>query len=149
MAEVDVFPDAEAVAIKHLRMDQTIAQGRVYGKIPSDPQWPIITLHRAGGLPREAHSVDGANIHVDCWAQSKQEARLVAAQARASLMRLQGQTVSVLLDGTVEVGGFVTAVSDAQGPFWLPDPDKPLEEGGSRYFFQVAITLRNHRGVTP
>lgn len=137
MAVVETFPDAEAVAIKHLRTDQTIAQARVHGRVPDNPTFPLHTLHRVGGIPAEKHVLDVATLHVDTWGNSKPEARYAAAQARASLMRLEGQTISVLMDG-IEVGAHVTKVEDALGLMPMTDPDTDRD----RYQFQVNLTLR-------
>lgn len=143
MAEVDVFADAEAVAIKHLRTDQTITQNRVYGEVPPDPTFPLITLHRSGGLPADDRVLDGPLLQIDIWGggsstQHKAEARYAGAQARASLKRLEGQRVSVLMDGSVEVGGHVTSVADVMGLTHLEDPDTDRH----RYTFMVALTIR-------
>lgn len=133
------FPDAEAIAIKHLRTDQTVATNRVYGQVPASPTFPLLTLHRFGGAPSVKDRLDVAMVQVDAWAETKEEARYLAAQARDSLGRLEGQRVSVTMAGSVEVGGFVTNVSDLIGLTWLPDPDT----NRPRYLFQVAISLHN------
>ena len=131
----NLFPDAEAVSIKHLRT-AGISAGRVYGDIPNGPTWPLVTLHRAGGTPAQENRLDRAQIQINAWAISKPEARLIAAQARQSIRALAGQRVSVTYEGQ-EVGGFVTAVTDVMGLTPIRDPDT----GRYRYFFQVAIYL--------
>lgn len=138
MAAVNTFGDAEAIAIKHLRTDQTIAEARAFGTFPKDPVFPLLTLHRSGGVPVIDGAIDRAMVQVDAWAETKQEARYLASQAMASLSRLEGKQVSVLLDGEIEVGGYVTSVEVVQGLLWLPDSDT----NRPRYLFQVALTIK-------
>lgn len=142
MDSADIFPDAEAIAIKHLRTVQTLALTRVYGARPKGGTYPLITLHRSGGLPAEDRVLDNATIQVDVWGagdepQHKAEARYIAAQARAILKRMQGEKVSVTMEG-IEVGGHVTSVKDVMGLTHLPDSD----DGTHRYMFMVGIKAR-------
>lgn len=125
------LPDLEAVASYTLRQ----AGFRCYSSIPNNPEWPIIVVHRAGGTPAIRDYLDTAMIQCDVWGGAKDDevpitksAILdIAQQARAELFSLEGTS----MDTPVPV--FVSAVDDAIGLSWLPDPDT----GRDRYLFSV------------
>ncbi len=132
MSVVDVFPDAEALAGAALRAELDCG---VYSSIPRTPTFPLVTLSRIGGIPAERHRLDFANLQIDVWGTSKTEARDIAAEARAALYGMEGQSYA-LNDGWPD-DAVVTGVADTLGLTWLPDP----ETARDRYLFGVGLYL--------
>ena len=126
------FPDTEAIAAKTLR-DANITGSRVYSSIPKNPTYPLITVHRIGGLPAVRDYMDAANIQIEVWGGTKSEAFDAAAEARATLIELEGTSV------TDPVDAWISAVEDSLGLSWQPDP----LTGKDRYLFAVSIYARS------
>jgi len=128
--------DVERLLIRFLRDHQdveTLCDQRVYTKIPAkvtESNYPLITLHRFGGIPPIPYHLDAARIHLDAWGKKgnpgKVTAHDLAAQAHAALH--EAPTVAHDL-------GVVTGVTDVVGLSWLPDPDT----GRDRYFFECNV----------
>lgn len=129
MTTVDAFPDAEALASHAIR--STVTGSRVYSSLPKNPTYPLVTVHRIGGVPAERHRLDAARIQVDVWGNSKSEAFDLAQQARVALHAMEATTY------TTPVAGYVTGVADDLGLIWLPDPVTARD----RYVFGVVIYL--------
>ncbi len=127
------FPDFEAIANKSLRDGGY----RVYSSVPSNPEWPLMVVHRAGGFSPVRRYLDAARIQVDVWGGAKGDSEPVpkstihdmAAHARVLLLELEGTTINDPVDA------FISAVDDAQSLMWLPDDST----GRDRYLFQVLI----------
>lgn len=133
MTDYNEFPDIEAVVSGWLRDGNISGIGtRWYSSIPGTPTYPLGRIQRVGGLPAVRQYLDAANIQVEVWGESKSEARDIAAAARVRLLRLTGQSV------TDPVIAFVSAVEDALGLSWRPDP----ETGKDRYLFSVIVFAR-------
>lgn len=126
------FSDAEAVAGSIVRTG--VSGSRVYSSIPNSPTYPLIVVRRIGGLPIHRSAYDQAEVQLDVWAESKSEARSLAAQARIALLDSEGTTVTV--SGS---SSWVSAVEDSLGLTWLPDPGNTTKD---RYVFGVRLTLR-------
>ncbi len=140
MGRYSPMPDAEAVVISALR-NESVCDGRVYSKIPASPSWPLATVQRLGGTPRERHRVDAPRIQVDVWADmandgnDKADAHDEADSARLAIHELEGTTDSTL-------NAAVTAVDDELGLTWLPDS----QTGRGRYTFTVVLTTHDFQG---
>lgn len=136
MARYRVFPDAEAVVSIALRTAPLISglDSRVYSSVPKDPTYPLCTVKRIGGIPRERHALDRAEIQVDVWGNGKGGAADVAALARVKIHELEGTT---LTHADLPNPVFITAVQDTLGLMWLPD----VETARDRYIFGVTLYL--------
>jgi hypothetical protein len=134
MTDFLVMPDLEAIASKTLRD----AGWRAYSSVPSNPEWPLMVISRAGGFIPVRRYLDAARIQIDVWGgakgdpaggTSKSVIQDMAQEARVELHRLEGTSV------VDPVAAFITGVEDAMGLTWLPDPDT----GRDRYIFAVLI----------
>jgi hypothetical protein len=127
------FPDAEAIVGEALR-DALISNisTRVYSSIPKNPTYPLITYQRIGGLPAVRDYMDAANIQVEVWGGTKSQAFDAAAEARVTLIELEGTSVSD------PVSAWISAVEDSLGLSWQPDP----LTGRDRYLFAVTLYAR-------
>jgi len=136
MTTVDVFPDSEALVGAALREASIAVIGdRWYSSIPKTPTYPVGTYHRFGGIPTNRLRLDFSRIQIDVWGTSKSEARDIAAEARAVVHAMEGESFTIT--GGWPDDAFVTAVADDLGLLWLPDPDTARD----RYTFGVALTL--------
>lgn len=127
------FPDAEAVVAEWLRGGNLDLVGaRVYPSIPEDPTYPLITLARIGGVPAVRQYLDAANIQIDAWGGTKQQAHDIAAAARVRCQHLEGQSV------ITPVEAFISAVEDSLGMVWFPDE----LTGRERYLFSMTFYCR-------
>lgn len=135
---VNTFPDLEAVARYALAQANISEIGsRWYSSIPAkNPQWPLGTVIRIGGLPPVRQYLDMASLQIDVWGESKSQARDIAAQARTVLFSLEGTSVST------PVSAFISGVDDSLGLTWQPDP----VTGRDRYLFGVLIYGRASEG---
>lgn len=125
------LPDLEAVAATAIRnANITNLAARVYSSIPAqNAVFPLATVQRISGTPAVREALDAANLQIDVWGGSKSQARDIAARARVVLLELEGTAV------TDPVNAYITAVEDALGLNWQPDPDT----GRDRYLFGVLI----------
>lgn len=134
------FPDAEALVSSHIRNDLSV---NVYSSIPRSPTWPLITVKRIGGTPAEKHHLDRAIIQIDIWGGASGDDGTVnkgsihdlAQSARVSIHEMEGSSTQI--GSGDDFHGYVTAVEDISGLFWLPDPTT----GRDRYTFTVAVFL--------
>lgn len=127
MSDFNSFPNAEGLASSVLRAALDCG---VYSSIPAkNPQYPLVTVKRIGGVPAVRERLDMANLQVDVWGNSKKDALDIAQQARVVLMGMAGQTYSTPLPG------FISDVRDSLGLAWLPDQ----ESGRDRYVFGVNV----------
>jgi hypothetical protein len=123
----DTFPNVEGLCGVVLR--GTLSCG-VYSSIPKkDPDFPLITVKRIGGVPAVRERLDAANIQIDSWGTSKKDALDNARDARLALLGMAGQTY------TTPIAGFVSDVRDSLGLTWQPD----TETGRDRYIFSVYV----------
>jgi len=127
------FPDSEAIAGAALRS----AGYRAYSSIPANPTYPLMTVKRVGGIPRDKRMLDRANIQIDVWGDSKSQCRDLADQARRVLMSLEGTTSS-------DFNGVITCVEDSLGLFWLPDQETKRD----RYIFSVVLYAKQYLPIT-
>lgn len=103
------FPDTTAVVCTYL--NGLLAQP-VLTRIPDPRPATFVRVLRTGG-PRRNLVTDQAQVTVESWAASDEEAHDLAQLARAHLHELPGQTVNDAL---------VFRVDEVSGPADLPDP---------------------------
>lgn len=130
MSAYTTMPDVEAICSARIRNENITNIGsRVYSSIPKDPTYPLIVVQRLGGTPAIRQRLDAALIQIDVWGGTKSQAHDAAQAARVALLELEGTNV------TDPVTGYVTAVDDAGGLIWLPDP----LTGRDRYLFTLTV----------
>lgn len=113
MTEPIVFPDASAIAITWLA-DHLVEP--VHQDIPNPRPETFVTVTRDGG-PKRNIVTDGAQITVDSWGETWEEAHDLAQTARAWLNAIVGETVN---------GAPVYRCDELAGPGRLPDlSDQP------------------------
>lgn len=119
------FPDAMAVAIAYLNANMTPP---VLPRVPSPRPAEFLTVRRTGG-PKRNLVTDQAQLTVESWAESDEDAHDNIQRARALLNDMPGQTLS---------GVPVYRVEELTGPANLPDPlsDQP------RYSQSFSVALR-------
>lgn len=128
--KVDALPDVEAIVAYELR---TTLSARVYSSIPRDPVWPLITVKRIGGLPRDRARLDGPSLQIEVWGNSKAEARDLADAARVKLHAMEPKVCTT--GAGYPVNATITGVADTLGLTWLPDPVTNRD----RYLFGVTV----------
>ena len=134
MSEYVGFPDAEVLA--RFIIIEANASSRVYSSLPAkNPVFPLITLHRNGGVPTDRHFLDRARILVNSWGATKGEARALADAARLAIHEAEGNLY--LIEGGDPVDAVLNGVEDIVGINWQPDPVTQRD----RYIFEVALTL--------
>jgi hypothetical protein len=118
------MPDIEAV----VRIALDDAGLRAYSSLPANPQYPVVTIQRTGGLPAVKQLLDAAVIDFNTWADNKADARDLADEVR--------QVVYGLVDTTNdEWECTVTEVEDTLGLTFQPDPSTNRD----RYVFALRI----------
>lgn len=137
MAEWDVFPDAEQVAVVILNAASftpyTVECGT---ELQSGTTYPAIVATRVGGVPRERHRLDRPNVQLDVWADTKAAAHDVAQMARTHLHSAEGKVWGIGSGPVVPIA-VVTGVEDSLGLSWQFDTisNKP------RYVLGVYLTM--------
>lgn len=126
MSEAVLYPDAVGVVISWLttQMEPNLLVPRVPNPRPSR----MILVRRVGG-PRLNQVADNATLAVEAWDQTEEDAHDLAAEARAYLFALRGETVG---------GVACYVVTDVAGPQLLPDP----ESDQPRYTFTAQVAMR-------
>ena len=109
------LPDVKALAIHHLGVIAGLAGGRVFGKFPTNPTYPLMRVRRIGGVPPDPRWLDAATLQIDVWADTEDASHDVAAAAVASIQ----DAVGVIDTGTVS--GTITGVEVTQGVHEFPD----------------------------
>jgi metal-dependent amidase/aminoacylase/carboxypeptidase family protein len=104
-----MFPDAVAAVVTFL---DTYLLEPVRSAVPNPRPTAFYTVRRTGG-PRRNLVTDGAQITVESWAQTDEDAQDMAQAARAYLHTIVGQTVN---------GAPVYRCDELAGPALLPDP---------------------------
>lgn len=126
---VRLLPDAELLAIEYLRAHpdvDALVDGRVYGELPHEPTFPVLTLFRLPGRVIVPRHFVAARLQIDAWAETKGAARTVAETARAALYGASEAT---------HTEGVVTGLEEILDIRWEPDP----ENGLPRYLFEIEL----------
>lgn len=124
-----LLPDVELICVDYLKTVaeiQSLTSGRVYTQLPAEPTFPLVVLHRVAGSPAIQGHLEAARIQFDCWGRKKIEARQLAATVQAAMFEAERATHPL---------GVVTAVQEALGPLWLPDPARPT----ARYLLDLVV----------
>jgi hypothetical protein len=128
--EAIVFPDAVAVTVSYLResLEDVGELAHVGSRVPDPRPARFVTVQRTGG-PVHSLVVDGAQLTLEAWASSEEDAHDLAQLVRAFLHRMGGE----LVDGVAVYG-----VHEFAGPGLLPDPvsEQP------RYTFTAQVNMR-------
>lgn len=130
MADLILFPDAVATTIDYLT-DVLPDYGEtcpVVKNVPTDRPARFVQVFRTGG-PRHNLVVDGAQLTVECWADTDAEAADLAALVRGALFAIRSEIV-----GTVTF----YKVDELAGPADLPDP----ESNQARMTWSVIVYVR-------
>lgn len=136
MTSFNTLPDLEAVASVALRTGSIGGLAGVHSSIPAkSPVYPLITVQRLGGTPAVRRYLDRARIQVDVWGGnrkdgspiSKSDILDISQAARVVLLEMEGESIHEPVDV------FVSAVEDAMGLTWAPDPTT----GRDRYTFSM------------
>jgi hypothetical protein len=111
------LPDCETLIVEHLQADSGLVTAGVKQVVgpayPNNPDWPMIRIHRFGGVAPFAPWLDGGIVQVDIYGrENTTELRAIAAKVRVSLQEMVG----------VHDQGVVTGVEEVTGPAYLPDP---------------------------
>ena len=126
MTEAVVFPDAVDVSLAWLQTQ--MGPNLVVPRVPNPRLSRMVLVRRVGG-PRLNQVADNATLAVEAWDELEEDAHDLAAEARAYLFALRGQTVN---------GVACYRVTDVAGPQLLPDP----ESDQPRYVFTVQAAMR-------
>lgn len=133
-----LLPDAEELVIAYLLASDDIAAlvgERVFPELPQDQdEWPILLVERVGGLPAAERHLDAPEIELQAWADTKAEARTLAATAQAVLQELVGIQPPPAPSGPPAIG-VVSGIEHVNGLQWVPDP----ETGRPRYVFEIRV----------
>lgn len=121
-----LLPDAEALVTTYLREHLEVDAESVSTELPPTPVYPLLLVGLIGGAPKLPYHLDAPLLQVDAWADTKGEARTLAATAHAALHEMP-------LDNDLDA--VVTNVETRMGLRWSPDPvsEKP------RYVFRVQV----------
>ena len=104
-------PDAERILVGYL-LDVAelvpLVDGRIYTAVPANPTFPLLRVHRWGGVPPYSQTLewDVASVQVDVWGGPKQTALQAAETARAALseMHLTDPACRRVIFGPLSVG---------------------------------------------
>lgn len=109
-----LFPDATETVIAHLTdtLDDYGETCPVVKDTPNPRPSRFVQVFRTGG-PRHNLVVDGAQLTIECWADTPAEAADLASLVRAALLAVRSDVV-----GTVTF----YKVDELAGPADLPDP---------------------------
>lgn len=110
-----LFPDAVATVIDYLTdtLPDYGEQCPIHKNVPKTRPDKFVQVFRTGG-PQHNLVVDGAQLTVECWAETDAEAADLASLVRAALLAVRSDVV-----GTVTF----YKVDELAGPADLPDPD--------------------------
>ena len=128
-----LLPDVERAVVQFLRASSDVSalvSQRVSTELPGSPTYPYVTVRLITGAEIIREHFDAQQIQVDCWADSKASAALLARTVRAAVLTMRSATH----DQSV-----VTQVVTLTTPSWLPDtevtPPRP------RYTFDVQVFI--------
>jgi hypothetical protein len=132
MPEVIVFPDVGAIVIDYLAqglLDRSVTAA-VVSRIPTPVNGNGITVrcYRTGGLNTQK-VIDQAQLTLECYAPTAEEAHDVLQLCRGLVHALQG---------TVQGGVTFYGVNEFAGPVEFPDPNTDTP----RYTMTMQVSVR-------
>jgi len=91
---VRLLPDVESIVVQFLKATASvdaIVDGRVSGELPSRPTFPaVVVLLVSDNVPIEG-IMSGAWIQLDCFADTRETARLLARTVQAEMSAWTGE----------------------------------------------------------
>lgn len=130
------LPDVTALVVAHLRADSGVTDAvaqRVYSRIPDEPQFPLVTVQRAGGGRARMPWLDVARVQVDVWGAHNAPGQRELTHAIASAVQY---AMMLLPRGRVDEGVVTHASMDTLA--WVPE-----QTGQARHM--LLFTVRLHR----
>ncbi|MFD9906367.1 hypothetical protein [Streptomyces sp. NPDC059063] len=126
------FPDAERLIVDFLKNRPELTGTTVDNRPPAgfDGTQKAVLVSRVGGAWADDQHLDQALLDLEAYGPDKTTAHGVALAARACILELPG---------TAYGAAVVTDVTEADGPRWLPDFNRP---NGNRYLATVRLSLR-------
>lgn len=125
MAGVNV----EALVVAWLKADDAVSTevaGRVSTEVPPDPTYPLVTIRGITGVEAVRRRLDDHRVQVDCLADTRPKAALLARIVQGAFERLEGQAVTYPEEGADDpVTSMVSASEVILLPRWLPDTTGP------------------------
>jgi len=112
VAEHVTFPDAAAIAISVVNAHPAVTV-EAHGRVPNPRPIEFIRIRRFGG-PKQNLVMDGAQLTIEGWGKTDEDAHDHVQAARAALYAASGEVVDDVTVGLVE---------ELAGPAELPDPD--------------------------
>lgn len=130
-AELLVFPDIEAVLVKHLRAKLTERgdTAHVSTIVPADRPDRLVKVARTGG-PQRSMTMDAPQVTVQCWASGEVDAHDLASLAHAIVAAMPREE-------SIE-GAVIYHYIETSGPMFFPD----LESQIPRYQFTGQLLVR-------
>ncbi|GAA2395816.1 hypothetical protein GCM10010420_21700 [Streptomyces glaucosporus] len=126
------FPDVERLVVDFLENRAELAGVVVDNRPPAgfDGTQKAVLVSRMGGAWVDDQHLDEPLVDLEVYGPDKTTAHTVALSARACVLELAD---------TVYGGAVVVDVSEADGPRWLPDHNRPA---GNRYRSTIRLLLR-------
>ncbi|WP_328318854.1 hypothetical protein [Streptomyces sp. NBC_00388] len=126
------FPDVQAIVRDLLKARPELAGAYVDDAPPAgfDGTQQAVLISRMGGAWVDDLHVDQPLIQLEVYGPQKSVAHTLANAARAALLAATG---------TVFGTSFVSDVTEADGPRWLPDY---IYAGANRYLCVLRLTVR-------
>lgn len=115
MTGLAVPKSAQTVAVQAVtaHMPAEFADVWISDEVPNDRRPRMVRITRTPGGGMAPHgATDHARLIVECWANSDEEAELLANTVRAVLRTLRGRTAA---------GGFIRSWREDGGPYEWPD----------------------------
>ncbi|MFI6644295.1 hypothetical protein [Streptomyces sp. NPDC050504] len=126
------FPDAERIAVDFLKNRPETAGSVVDNRPPAgfDGTQKAVLVSRVGGAWIDDLHLDQPLLDLEVYGPDKTTAHAVALAARACVLELAGTRYG---------SAAVTDVTEADGPRWLPDYNRPA---ANRYLVTVRLSIR-------
>lgn len=127
-----IFPDVERLVVELLKNRAELTGSVVDNRTPAgfDGTQKVVLVSRAGGVWLDDQHLDQPLVDLEVYGPDKSTAHTLALAARACVFDLGGTTYGTAV---------VSDVSEADGPRWLPDYNRPA---GNRYLNTVRLSIR-------
>jgi hypothetical protein len=126
------FPDVEMLVVDFLKNRTELAGTTVDNRPPSgfDGTQQVVLVSRTGGTWIDDLYLDHPIVDLEVYAAGKTTAHTISLAARACVHELQGTAYGTAI---------VTDVSEAEGPRWYPDYNRPAS---NRYLTRLQLSIR-------